>query len=151
MIKRNSAVQKKLDDQCAALIGATRHSFDGLKPSDIPMGPGVYVISERMGANGDEEDILYVGQSKSLSDRIFKKHKNGSERNSVFHKHLTANLKSARSESINAKDYIQTHCLVRWLEIGSGLDGVSEVDRLRLESYLVAVLAPKFGLRVGPK
>lgn len=109
--------------------------FDILKPSSIPTEGGVYFISD---SSHKKEEIVYVGLSGNLRQRIYTNQFQGDESGSQIKKAVIDHGRAKTWES--AKEYLKENCGVRF--------GVVPDFRERQirEGFAIAILKPEFSL-----
>ena len=117
------------------LLNSLKYSFSDLKPSMLPDGTaGVYVITNR-----HTGEVLYVGRTKNLRQRLYYNHLMGPTTNARLKKHLIEDASEpAVTTPEEAKAYIKEHCYAQFL---------TEADVLRrgqLEGLLSFMLNVKY-------
>lgn len=123
-----------LDKKLSELLQKNGLSFGGIR-KHIPKRGGVYLISLK--CNNQREIPLYVGLSGNLLQRIYQNHLMGDLRASSFKRHLINSSECKNKDE--AKEYIKSRCLVRWISIGD------KKKRGALEGYFLAMIFPRFG------
>ena len=103
--------------------------FCDLVYRDIPETSGIYIISER-----DIDNIVYIGLSANLRDRIYRNHLMGDSAASSLKRKLMKLKKLTRQQ---AKDYIKKYLFVRFKSI-------PEKEVKKIEHFMIAVLNPKY-------
>jgi len=114
------------------LLRSPLSSFDD---TCIPEQPGIYIIFDRAG------QPCYIGQSGNLRRRLLVDHRKGNGKSNVFRRKL-ARLKRLDSEPA-ITSYIVENCSLRFLEVES------EWERLELEHFATAILAPVLNAPAG--
>lgn len=109
--------------------------FNSIIPSVIPSEGGVYLISNILQGN---EEVVYVGQSSNLSQRIYTNQFQGDKMGSQI---KTALIKHGYAKNlVSAKDYLKKFCSVRF-------DIIPDYrEREAREGFVKAVLKPQFSL-----
>ncbi len=109
--------------------------FDSITPSAIPSDGGIYFISDLSQRN---EEIIYIGQSSNLSQRVYTNQLQGDKMASQI---KIALIKHGRAKDLDsAKDYLRKFCAVRF-------DVVPDYrEREMREGFAKAVLKPEFSL-----
>lgn len=109
--------------------------FDSITPSSISSDGGLYFISDLSQRN---EEIIYIGLSGNLSQRIYTNQLQGAELDSQI---KIALIKHGRAKDLDsAKDYLRKFCAVRF-------DVVPDYrEREMREGFAKAVLKPEFSL-----
>ena len=109
--------------------------FDSITPSAIPSEGGIYFISD-ISQRGEE--VVYVGQSGNLSQRIYTNQLQGDKMASQI---KVALIEHGRAKDLSsAKDYLRKCCAVRF-------DVVPDYrEREMREGFAKAVLKPQFSL-----
>jgi len=109
--------------------------FDSITPSAISSDGGLYFISDLSQRN---EEIIYIGQSGNLSQRIYTNQLQGAKMDSQI---KIALIKHGRAKDLDsAKDYLRKFCAVRF-------DVVPDYrEREMREGFGKAVLKPEFSL-----
>lgn len=94
------------------LLSAAPLYFRDLTPSDIPKGiPGVYAIFDE-----DHGEVLYVGRTKNLRQRLYTNHLHGSEKNARLKKYLMEDISQTDIGNMAAaKQYLKDHCYVKYI------------------------------------
>jgi excinuclease UvrABC nuclease subunit len=133
-------VEPTLEQRASALMGSLRgllsarpSSFSG---NNIPERAGIYIIFD-----GNGECAYYIGQSRNLRRRLLVDHRRGNGKSSIFRRKL-AHLKHLDDEPAVTL-YIVEKCSIRFLELES------EEERLELEHFATALLAPLLNVRHG--
>ena len=103
--------------------------FCNLIYKSIPESSGIYIISER-----DTSNIVYIGLSANLRDRIYRNHLMGDAAASSLKRKLMKLKKLTRQE---AKDYIKKYLYVRFKVM-------PEKEVKRIEHFMIAILNPKY-------
>lgn len=109
--------------------------FSQMTPASLPQTAGVYLITKM---EDSVEIPYYVGRTKNMRQRLYNNHLMGSLANARLKKHLIDNQVCSNIDE--AKDFIQRHCVARWVE---------EEDYRRrgaIENYCTAILFPKYGI-----
>lgn len=84
-------------------------AFKDLKPSDLPVRGGVYVIA-------DENEVLYVGQTTDMQRRLYTNHLMGNASTARLKKYLWEDTDKPGIEDMSdAKTYLRNHCRFRWI------------------------------------
>ena len=115
------------------LLVSARLAFEDLKPSSLPASPGVYRIFD---TSAVFPATVYVGQSESLRNRVYRSHLMGNTTVSTLKRKL---VNSGRYHSAaEVKAYLRHDCSVQVLIVPS------ERERMWFEHYAVAMLHPYF-------
>lgn len=109
--------------------------FDSITPSAIPSDGGIYFISD---LSQNKEEIIYVGQSGNLSQRIYTSQLQGDEMASQIKVALIEH--KIAKDLISAKDYLREFCAV-WFDVVPDYR-----EREMREGFAKAVLKPQFSL-----
>lgn len=126
---RITALTQLLD----GLLAAPAVHFKGLVLSSLPAEPGVYRIFES--AAGSSATV-YVGESESLRNRVYGSHLMGNTTVSPLKSKL---LRTRRyPDAAAVKRYIRNDLSVQYVIIRS------DIERMRLEHFTVAILGPYF-------
>jgi len=109
--------------------------FDSITPSAVPPDGGIYFISDLSQRN---EEIMYIGLSSNLSQRVYTNQLQGDKMASQI---KTALIEHGRAKDLRlAKDYLRKFCTVRF-------DVVHDYrEREMREGFAKAVLKPQFSL-----
>ncbi|MBC8521052.1 MAG: hypothetical protein H8D26_03555 [Methanomicrobia archaeon] len=109
--------------------------FDSITPSTIPSDGGIYFISD---LSQRSEEIIYIGQTSNLSQRVYTNQLHGDKMASQI---KMAFIKHGRAKDLDsAKDYLRKFCAVRF-------DVVHDYrEREMREGFSKAVLKPQFSL-----
>jgi len=109
--------------------------FDSITPSAVPLDGGIYFISDLSQRN---EEIIYIGLSSNLSQRVYTNQLQGDKMASQI---KTALIEHGRAKDLgSAKDYLRKFCAVRF-------DVVHDYrEREMREGFAKAVLKPQFSL-----
>lgn len=109
--------------------------FDSIAPSSIPSEGGIYFISD---LSQRKEEVIYVGLSSNLSQRIYTNQLQGDKMASQI---KVAFIEHGRAKNLeSAKDYLKKFCVVRF-------DVVHDFrEREMREGFAKAVLKPQFSL-----
>jgi len=133
-------VEPTLEQRASALMTSLRGLLSAhtsfFTSSDIPDRAGIYIIFD-----GDGECPYYIGQSRNLRRRLLIDHRRGNGKSSIFRRKL-ASLKRLDDEPAVTL-YILEKCSIRFLELES------EWERLELEHFATALLAPLLNVRGG--
>jgi len=121
---------KTLNEQINQLLTAKEFwwkDMNRLLWKNIPRTPGVYIIIE-------ERHCIYVGQSKSLRERL-RMHGRGNPGGDTFHKKLHR-IRHIEEKKDRIK-FVKDRCFFKFLEVkkGKGL--------YNLEHFTIAVLGPE--------
>jgi hypothetical protein len=109
--------------------------FDSITPSAIPSDGGIYFISDLSQRN---EEIIYIGQSSNLSQRVYTNQLQGDKMASQIKVALFEHGRAKDFDS--AKDYLKKFGAVRF-------DVVHDYrEREMREGFAKAVLKPQFSL-----
>lgn len=112
------------------LTSARALPFHKLVPGALPPRPGVYRIFETSLPSG----TVYVGRTVNLRGRIYRSHLMGNQGVSTLKRKL---LKQGRYPAASdVKAYLRQDCSVQLLVLES------DVERLRLEHFAIALLRP---------
>ena len=82
--------------------------FSNLVYKDIPQTTGIYILSEK-----DERNVVYVGITSNLRERVYRNHLMGNAISSNLKKKLMEIKKITKEE---VKDYIKKHGMEKFLE-----------------------------------
>lgn len=95
-------------------INEVAYSFSGLKPSDLPQKAGVYIIMIK-----DTEEVLYVGRTRNIRQRIYNNHLMGNKSTARLKKYLVEdNVRHPDiKEYTDAKEYLKEECIFRYILI----------------------------------
>lgn len=104
-------------------------SFKTTKPREVPSLAGVYAIYN------NSDDVIYVGTSKNMKNRIFTNHKNGNMKASSFRVQVSRLLRS--KDEYEIKNYIVENCRFRVLSIEDNN------ERYKFEHFAIGVLNPE--------
>ena len=117
------------------VLSGERFKFDSISPSALPSEGGIYFISD---FSQRDEEILYIGLSSKLSQRVYMNQLQGDEMASQI---KVALIKHGRAKDLTAaKDYLRKFCAVRF-------DVVPDYrEREMREGFAKAVLKPQFSL-----
>ena len=87
------------------------YAFSSIVPSDLPEKAGVYVIWLK-----DTEEVLYVGRTKNIRQRLYTNHLMGNKSSARLKKYLVddTNLPSIVEYS-DAKQYIKDNCCFQFI------------------------------------
>jgi hypothetical protein len=109
--------------------------FESITPSSIPSEGGIYFISDLSQRN---EEIIYVGQTSNLSQRIYTNQLQGDKMGSQV---KVAFIEHGRAKDLeSAKDYLKKYCAVHF-------DVVHDFrEREMKEGFAKAILKPQFSL-----
>jgi hypothetical protein len=108
--------------------------FDSITPSAIPSDGGIYFISDL----SRREEIIYIGQSSNLSQRVYTNQLQGDKMASQIKMALIEHERAKDLDS--AKDYLRKFCALRF-------DIVHDYrEREMREGFAIAVLKPQFSL-----
>ncbi len=104
-----SSMAKSLTD---SIRSAPKCYFSDLKPSMIQDGlPGVYAIT-----NFHTGEVLYVGRTKNLRQRLYNNHLMGPESNARLKKYLKDDPdETAVTDMAKAKEYLKENCYFQYL------------------------------------
>jgi excinuclease UvrABC nuclease subunit len=115
------------------LLNSKSLSFKNVASSEVPDRPGVYAIFDERGR------VIYVGRTRNLRRRLLRDHRRGNVRGSQFRKALMQNYGLTDEEQINS-------------HVDQFTFKFKEVDdpeeRIRLEHFATAVLAPKLNMKL---
>jgi len=135
-IKKQSAKWLNfLEDSYQRLVDSKPIRFNAITPSQIPKVGGVYLITAK---KSSKESAYYIGRSKNLRQRIYNNHLMGPVTNARLKRYLIT-AKVCQNVK-DAKDFIKTYCLVRWIEE----DDVRR--RGAIEGYDTSVVFPMYGI-----
>lgn len=88
-----------------------RFAFSALRPSDLPVEPGVYAIFLT-----DTDEALYVGRTKNLRQRLYKNHLHGSINNARLKKYLAEDANVSEVPDFDsAKQYLKENCYCQFI------------------------------------
>ncbi len=109
--------------------------FDSISPAALPAEGGIYFISD---FSQRDEEVLYIGHSSNLSQRVYTNHLQGDKIASQIKKAL---IEHGRAKDLSAaKDYLKKFCAVHF-------DVVPDYrEREMREGFAKAVLKPQFSL-----
>lgn len=129
------SVVSQYTNKMEELLEKPKLSFSEASSEDVLREPGVYVIyDERL------EKIIYVGRTRNLRRRLLGNHRRGNIKGSQFRKALGNNF--ALKPEAEITEYILKNCSFRFMVVSS-----SE-ERIRLEHFSTAVLAPLLNVRL---
>jgi excinuclease UvrABC nuclease subunit len=111
------------------IIGAKEHSFSERK---IPKSPGIYLIIKK-----DTNDIIYVGETENLRQRIVDNLISGDKQAHILRKKLakTYNLKTENEIT----DFLKENFAFKFKETN-----IEPKERKAVEHFLIAVINPLF-------
>ncbi|MBM3333449.1 hypothetical protein FJY63_02195 [Candidatus Sumerlaeota bacterium] len=109
--------------------------FDSLTPSSIPSEGGIYFISDFSQRN---EEVIYVGLTGNLSQRIYTDQLHGDKINSSVKAALVDHGRAKNMAA--AKDYLRKHCGVRYAVVPDYR------EREMREGFATAILKPPFSI-----
>lgn len=115
------------------LLEGKELSFRNVVSSEVPEAPGVYLILN------ERNQVIYVGRTKNLRRRLPGEHKRGNIKGSQFRRALSLNFGFVNENQIS--HYVDL-CTFKFKVVED-----SE-DRIRLEHFAVAVLAPILNLKL---
>ena len=94
------------------LLNAEPVYFKDLKPSDIPENiSGVYAIFD-----SSSNEVLYVGRTKNLRQRLYNNHLHGSKTNARLKKYLVEDkLQKDIMDMNDAKQYLKDYCFAKYI------------------------------------
>lgn len=135
MIKRPpKRWERFLESSFKSLLQSPALLFKTMTHSMVPKQAGVYLITV---CNEGQEEPYYVGESINLRRRIYTNHFMGSTSNSRFKKYLVG---SGECKDAGAAEHL--------LRQSGHVHWIGESDnrkRKAIESYIKAVLLPKYG------
>ena len=95
-------------------VSEVAYSFSDIKPSDLPEKAGVYIIMPK-----DTEEVLYVGRTRNIRQRIYNNHLMGNKSSARLKKYLVED--DVRHPDIkgypDAKEYLKVNCIFRYILI----------------------------------
>lgn len=95
------------------LLCSQKYFFSELKPSDLPVEAGVYVIFDK-----DTGETLYVGRTKNLRRRLYTNHLMGPRTNARLKKYLTEDPLMPDIETMDdAKNHLRQHCYFQYISV----------------------------------
>jgi hypothetical protein len=116
------------------LLASQSYSFR-IAPSDrVPDKPGVYVIFN------ERDEIIYVRGTNNLRRRLLENDRCGNVRVSQFRRALIQNC--GLKDEGEASNYIRQKCTFKFKEIEDC------VERIRLEHFATAILAPTLNMNL---
>ena len=121
----------KFSDLLQRMLESPRISFRDLKPTSLPASPGVYRIFE---TSAVFPSTVYVGESESLRNRIYRSHLMGNTTVSTMKRKLVTSGRYRNAADVKA--YLRQDCSLQFLLVPS------ERERMRLEHFAVAMLGP---------
>ncbi|MEK6520986.1 hypothetical protein COE01_21595 [Bacillus thuringiensis] len=85
--------------------------FYGLKPSQLPRDPGVYIIRDK-----SDDTVLYVGRTLNLQRRIYTNHLQGNLSTARLKKYLIEDSSRGDVVDLNsAKEFLKNQCYVQFI------------------------------------
>jgi excinuclease UvrABC nuclease subunit len=93
----------------------------------------VYCVSER---TGNAVEVIYIGKSKDLRNRIYKNHLIGSRRFSTLKRKIIQS--EGFSNDADVENYLRERCAVQFVIIED------ELERNFFEHFAIAIFRPKF-------
>jgi len=114
------------------IMAREKIDFNSLTPKSLGSQSVVYVIFHK-----STDQILYVGQTKDLHDRLYKHHLNGNEGSTSFKRNLIKDcVATNRSDS---REWIKANCYFKYMEVGTTVS-----ERLHVERALSFLFEPKY-------
>lgn len=94
------------------LINSKVYSFSSIVRSELPEKAGVYIIWHK-----DTEEVLYVGRTRNLKQRIYTNHLMGNKSSARLKKYLVEdNIRYPEIvEYSDAKEYIKENCNFQYI------------------------------------
>ena len=105
------------------------YGFGEATAKQVPAASGVYMIYDN-----HPKQLVYAGRSRNLRIRLLQQHKRGNIEGSQFRKAL--GQKHNLNNEMKISEYISSNCSFQFLAIESF------EERLRLEHFITAILAP---------
>jgi len=115
------------------LLNSKSLSFKNVASSEVPDRPGVYAIFD------ERCRVIYVGRTRNLRRRLLRDHRRGNVRGSQFRKALMQNYGLTDEEQINSH---VDQFTFKFKEVDN------PEERIRLEHFATAVLAPKLNMKL---
>jgi excinuclease UvrABC nuclease subunit len=115
------------------LLNSKSLSFKNVVSNEVPDRPGVYAIFD------EHNRVIYVGRTKNLRRRLLRDHRRGNVRGSQFRKALMQNYGLTDEEQINSH---VDQLTFKFKEVDD------PEERIRLEHFATAVLAPKLNMKL---
>ncbi|MBS1494327.1 MAG: GIY-YIG nuclease family protein [Bacteroidetes bacterium] len=124
----------ELETSLVNLSKAKEIPYNTLQISTTPKCPGVYMIVEK-----ERKEILYIGESNNLSERLYRNHLMGNKSSANFKKKLVNDNTLMEVICNNtAKKFLKDKCSVKWI-----LED-EFIKRKAIECYITALLLPKY-------
>ncbi|WP_420745767.1 hypothetical protein [Photobacterium damselae] len=117
------------------LLTSKRVDYLNLTEKELPIAPGVYLISAKI---GNKHVPYYVGRTTILSQRLYTNHLMGNLTTARLKKYLVESGEIENSTS--AKEFIRNNCSIQWI-----LEDDYR-ERGALEGFFTAILFPKYGI-----
>lgn len=96
------------------LMNSKVYSFSAVVPSNLPKEAGVYIIWLK-----DTEEVLYVGRTRNIQQRLYTNHLQGNETTARLKKYLVNDMERHPdiTEYPQAKEFMQKHCNFQFILI----------------------------------
>lgn len=93
------------------LINSKVYSFSNVKPSELPKKAGVYIIWLK-----DTEEVLYVGRTTNLKQRLYNNHLQGNQSTARLKKYLVEDKNYPNINNYSdAKDFLKKQCSFQYI------------------------------------
>ncbi|MEM3407083.1 MAG: GIY-YIG nuclease family protein [Candidatus Aenigmatarchaeota archaeon] len=115
------------------ILATQSFSFKNVSHNQIPEKAGVYIIFN------ENNEAIYIGRTKNLRRRLLSNHRSGNIKGSQFRRALKEKHNFKNENEIS--NYIQK-CTFKFKEIEDS------IERIRLEHFATAILAPILNMKV---